>query len=158
MLEINKKMAVKVIHATTSPFSDFSSSAWPFCSFVMSTKDLLSPRPQIGLNITQICLVKECSEDDVSRCDSQVNFPLNRELFLPPQSLITVLMFVQHVIMVPVCSGLQYFQFILHLSSGFILPSDIFQHYVTEIWGTFLALHSAGACHLNHVDRRNSWE
>lgn len=126
MLEINKKMAVKVIHATTSPFSDFSSSAWPFSSFVMSTKDLLSPRPQIGLNITQICLVKECSEDDVSRCDSQVNFPLNRELFLPPQSLvshymITVLMFVQHVIMVPVCSGLQYFQFILHLSSKFII-------------------------------------
>uniref|UniRef100_A0A3P8QFT7 formate--tetrahydrofolate ligase n=1 Tax=Astatotilapia calliptera TaxID=8154 RepID=A0A3P8QFT7_ASTCA len=24
-------------------------------------------------------------------------------------------------------------------------------HYVTEIWGTFLALHSAGACHLNHI-------
>uniref|UniRef100_A0A669F361 formate--tetrahydrofolate ligase n=1 Tax=Oreochromis niloticus TaxID=8128 RepID=A0A669F361_ORENI len=64
MLEINKKMAVKVIHATASPFSDFS-SAWPFCSFVMSTKYLLSPCPQIGLNITQICLAKECNEDDI---------------------------------------------------------------------------------------------
>uniref|UniRef100_A0AAX7T8K0 formate--tetrahydrofolate ligase n=1 Tax=Astatotilapia calliptera TaxID=8154 RepID=A0AAX7T8K0_ASTCA len=89
MLEINKKMAVKVIHATTSPFSDFSSSAWPFCSFVMSTKDLLSPRPQIGLNITQICLVKECSEDDVKELLKLNDDPKVHGIYLhlPPASI-----------------------------------------------------------------------
>lgn len=34
---------------------------------------LTSVCPQIGLNITQICLAKECSEDEVSETGSHIS-------------------------------------------------------------------------------------
>lgn len=38
-----------------------------------TTHTLMSVCPQIGLNITQICLAKECHEDEVSETGSNIS-------------------------------------------------------------------------------------
>lgn len=64
LLEINKKMAGRVfIYFFAVPLFEFL----PILSFSQLFQTFsLSICPQIGLNVTQICLSKECSEDEVS--------------------------------------------------------------------------------------------